>query len=57
MTLGHLFPDVGGLVLGACIRVRGVDEVQEVDECPEVRSEPDSESALYPLVVSYDQSS
>ena len=52
---GHLLPHLGGSVLGARLWIRRVDEVQEADQRAALGSQPDSESSVHPLVVSYDQ--
>ena len=52
---GHVLPHVGGSVLGEGQRVRGEHEVQEADQRPEDRSEPDPEPTLHAVVVADDQ--
>lgn len=42
---------------GEGIRVRGIDEVQETDQCPEIRFEPDSQPSVHLVVVSHHQPS
>lgn len=47
---------MGRSFLGACIRFRRVDEVQEVDQCSAFRFESNSESSFYSVVVADNQS-
>uniref|UniRef100_A0A8D8R6G1 Uncharacterized protein n=1 Tax=Cacopsylla melanoneura TaxID=428564 RepID=A0A8D8R6G1_9HEMI len=54
---GNLLPHLGGSLLGESVRVRRVDEVQEVDERPAQWSEPDPEQTVHPVVVSHHQQS
>ena len=54
---GHLFPHLGGTVLGEGQWLRGEHEVQETHQCPEGRFEPDPQPTVHPLVVAHYQQS
>ena len=54
---GNLLPNVGGSLLGEGERLRGVNEIQEVDERTAIRSQPDSQQTIHPLVVTHHQQS
>jgi len=47
----NLFPNVGRLVLGEGKWFRGIDEVQEVDQCSALWFESDPKSTFHPVVV------
>jgi hypothetical protein len=51
----HLFVAQGGFVLGEIQRLRGIDAIQEVDECTAQRFESDSQPSLHAVVVTDDQ--
>lgn len=47
--------NLGRSFLGESERIRRVDEVQEVDKCSAIRSQPDSKQKIYVMVVANDQ--
>lgn len=55
--LGNIFPHLGRFVLGACLRFRRIDEIQETYKCAKIRFEPDSQSSVYFVVVTNNQQS